>query len=62
MIRCRDLQARAVSGGTLVVSRREIRAQHELALETAGFEASVRFSNFIQREPLGDARLDRATG
>ena len=45
--RRQDLQRAPLSGGTLVASRREIRAQHELALETAGFEASVRFSNFI---------------
>jgi hypothetical protein len=51
-----------LSGGTLVASRREIRTQHELALETAGFKASVRFSNFIKRDPLGYARLDGATG
>ena len=50
------------SGGTLVASRREIRAQHELALESAVFETSVRLDNFIQRDPLGDARLDRGTG
>ena len=58
---CTIFKLRAVSGGTLAVSRREIRAQHELALETPGFEASMRFSNFIQRDPRGDARLDSAT-
>src|SRR5262249_36516525 len=50
------------SGGTLVASRREIRTQHELALETAGFKTSVRLGNFIQRDPLGDPRRDGATG
>ena len=60
--RRQDLQRAPSSGGTLVASRREIRTQHELALETAGFKASVRFSNFIKRDPLGYARLDGATG
>jgi hypothetical protein len=50
------------SGGSLGASRRKIRAQHELAPETAGFETSVRLDNFIQRDPLGDARLDGGTG
>jgi hypothetical protein len=46
------------SGGTLVASRWEIRAQHELALETAGFETSVRLGNFVQRDSFRYARLD----
>ena len=56
-----SLKLRAASGGTLAVSRREIRAQHVLALETAGFEASMRFGNFIERYPRGNAWMDSAT-
>ena len=61
--RCLESSTRVPpSGGTLVASRREIRTQHELALETAGFKTSVRLGDFIQRDPLSDARLDGATG
>ena len=45
-----------------MASRWEIRAQHELALKTAGFETSMRLGNFVQRDSLGYARLDGATG
>src|SRR6516165_9276646 len=51
-----------LSGGTLATPRREIRAQHELALKTASLETAVRLGNLIQRDPLCDARVDGATG
>ena len=49
-----------LSPGTLFASRRQIRAQYELALQTARFETSVRLGNFTERDPLGDARPDSA--
>jgi hypothetical protein len=44
-----------------VAPRREIRAQDELALETARFEPAVRLGDLIERDPLGDPRPDDAT-
>jgi hypothetical protein len=41
-----------------VAPRREVRAQDELALETARFEIAVRLGDLIERDPLGDARPD----
>jgi hypothetical protein len=44
-----------------VASRREVRAQDELALETARFEMAMRLGDLIKRDPLGDARPDGAS-
>ena len=38
----------SLSGGTLVMPRDVIRAQHELALKAASFETAVRLGNLIQ--------------
>src|SRR5215475_3660458 len=40
--------------------RREVRAQHESAIETACLETAVRVGDLIERDPLGDARTDAA--
>jgi len=40
------------------VSRRDIRAQYELALETARLEAAVSLGDLVEGDPLGDARPD----
>ena len=42
------------------MSRREVRAQYELALETARLETAVRLGDVIEGNPLGDARPDGA--
>ena len=39
-----------------VVSRWEVRAQDELALETARLQASVCLGDLIEGDPLGDAQ------
>ena len=39
-----------------VASRRKVRAQDELALETARRETAVRLGDLIEGDPLGDAR------
>ena len=44
-----------------VASRREVRAQDELALETARFETAVCLGDLIEGDPLGDARPDGAS-
>src|SRR5690349_3618997 len=44
-----------------VASRREPRAQDELALETACLETAVRLDDLIEGDPLGDARPDGAS-
>ena len=41
--------------------RREVRAQHELALETARLETAVRLGDLIERDPLGDTGSDGAS-
>ena len=41
-------------------ARREIRAENEPALEAARLETAVRVGDLIERDPLGDARADRA--
>ena len=43
-----------------VASRREIRAQDELALETARLETAVCLGDLIEGDALGDARSDGA--
>src|SRR5262249_43570284 len=40
---------------------RKVRAQNELALETARFETAVCLDDFIEGNPLGDARPDGAS-
>src|SRR5262245_8392560 len=44
-----------------LASRGEVRAQDELALETARLETAVRLGDIIEGDPLGHARTDRAT-
>src|ERR1700732_5019480 len=41
-----------------VASRRELRAQHELALETARLKTAVCLGDLIEGDPLGDMRPD----
>jgi hypothetical protein len=41
-----------------VASRREVRAQDELALETARLKTAVCLGDLIEGYPLGDARPD----
>jgi hypothetical protein len=41
-----------------IMSRREVRAQDELALETARFETAMCLDDLIEGYPLGDARPD----
>jgi hypothetical protein len=41
-----------------VASRREVRAQDELALETARLETAVCLGDLIEGDPLGDTRPD----
>jgi hypothetical protein len=43
-----------------VASRREVRAQDDLALETARLETAVCLGHLIEGDPLGDARPDGA--
>jgi hypothetical protein len=43
-----------------VAPRWKVWAQDGLALETARFETAVRLRDLIERDPLGDARPDRA--
>jgi hypothetical protein len=43
-----------------VASRREVRAQDELALETARLETAVCLGDLIEGNPLSDARPDGA--
>ena len=45
----------------LVASRREVRAQDELAFETARLETAVCLGDLIEGDPLGDARPDGAS-
>jgi hypothetical protein len=40
------------------VASREVRAQDELALETARRETAMCLGDLIEGDPLGDARLD----
>src|SRR5262249_56096179 len=40
---------------------RKVRAQNELALETARFKTAVCLDDFIEGNPLGDARPDGAS-
>src|SRR5215469_17891168 len=44
-----------------VASWREVRAQHELAVETACLETAVCLGDLIEGDPLGDARPDGAS-
>ena len=44
-----------------VASRREVRAQDKLALETARLETAVCLGDLIEGDPLGDARPDGAS-
>src|SRR5439155_15291817 len=44
-----------------VASRREVRAQDELAVETARLETAVCLGNLIEGDPLSDARPDGAS-
>ena len=54
--------ALSLFGGPLsVASRREVRAQDELALETARLNAAVCLGDLIEGDPLSDVRLDRAS-
>ena len=43
-----------------VAARREVRAQDELALETARFETAVGLGDLVEGDALGDARPDGA--
>ncbi len=43
-----------------VASRREVRAQDELALKTARLKTAVCLGDLIEGDPLGDARPDGA--
>jgi hypothetical protein len=43
------------------VSRRELWAQDELALETARFEAAVSLGDLVEGDPIGDMRPDGAS-
>src|SRR5689334_17936535 len=45
----------------LLASRWEVRAQYELAVETAGLETAVCLRDLIEADPLGDARPDGAS-
>src|SRR4029450_10657183 len=42
----------------VVASQWKVRAQHELALETPGLDTAVCVGDLVERDPLGDARLD----
>src|SRR5713226_7691304 len=44
-----------------VASRGDLRAQDELALETARLETAVRLGDLIEGDPLGNARPDDAS-
>jgi hypothetical protein len=44
-----------------VASRREVRAEHELALETTRLETAVCLGDFIEGDSLGHARPDGAS-
>src|SRR5262245_63417602 len=44
-----------------VASHREVRAEDELALETARLETAVCLGDLIEGDPLGDARRDGAS-
>ena len=44
-----------------VAPRRQVRAQDQLALETARLEAAVCLGDLIEGDPLGDVRLDGAS-
>src|SRR3954470_1903043 len=46
----------------MVASRWQVRAQDELALETACLDATVRVGDLVERNALGDARPDRVSG
>src|SRR5262249_32257866 len=52
--------ARLALSRRAVASQRQIRAQHELAIETARLETAVRLGDLIEGDPLGDARPDSA--
>ena len=41
-----------------VTARRKVRAQDELAIETACLETAMCLCDLIERDPLGDARPD----
>jgi hypothetical protein len=43
-----------------VASQRQVRAQDELTLKTAHLETAVYLDDFIEGDPLGDARPDGA--
>src|SRR5215467_7403335 len=53
--------ARLVLKPHLSASRREVRAQDELALETARLETAVCLGDLIEGDPLGDAWPDGAS-
>jgi len=41
-----------------IARRRQLGAQDELAVDTARLETAVRVGDFVERDALGDARLD----
>ncbi len=43
------------------MSRREVRAQHQLAVETACLDMAVCLGNLVERDALGNARPDGAS-
>jgi hypothetical protein len=46
-----------------IASRRwEVRAQDELALETARLDTAVRVGDLVEGDPLGNARPDGVSG
>jgi len=50
--------ARSARRRLAVASRRNVRAQDELAFETARLKTAVCLGDLIERNPRGDARLD----
>src|SRR5262249_31230972 len=52
---------RLALGRRAVPSRRQNRAQHELAIETARLETAARLGHLIEGYTLGDARSDGAS-
>src|SRR5262249_17873150 len=55
-----SLHARNLRTDNQSRSRREVRAQDELALETARLETTVCLDDLIKGDPLSDARPDGA--
>jgi hypothetical protein len=46
--------------GLLVAQRREVRTKDQLAVQATGLQTAMRFTHFIERNALSDARPDGA--